>query len=131
MRVFGQLFKARDKPQDALNGSGYSFLFGRSTAGQSVNAHSAMQLSAVYACVRILAESIAALPLHFYRYTDTVNPSRAFFIKYRKDYLQNPIGASMTSSGWTCWAFCISGRGMFARTQKGSASSNVYRRGLA
>ena len=77
MRVFGQLFKARDKPQDALNGSGYSFLFGRSTAGQSVNAHSAMQLSAVYACVRILAESIAALPLHFYRYTDTGSKQKA------------------------------------------------------
>lgn len=71
------LFKARDKPQDALNGSGYSFLFGRSTAGQSVNAHSAMQLSAVYACVRILAESIAALPLHFYRYTDTGSKQKA------------------------------------------------------
>lgn len=77
MSVFGKLFKARDKPQDALNGSGYSFLFGRSTAGQSVNAHSAMQLSAVYACVRILAESIAALPLHFYRYTDTGSKQKA------------------------------------------------------
>lgn len=77
MSVFEKLFKARDKPQDTLNGSGYSFLFGRSTAGQSVNAHSAMQLSAVYACVRILAESIAALPLHFYRYTDTGSKQKA------------------------------------------------------
>ncbi len=29
-----------------------------------------MQTSAVYACVRILAETIASLPLHTYKYTD-------------------------------------------------------------
>ena len=35
-----------------------------------MNEFSAMRVSAVYACVRILAESIAALPLHVYRYKD-------------------------------------------------------------
>ena len=30
-----------------------------------------MQTTAVYACVRILAETIASLPLHVYRYTDS------------------------------------------------------------
>lgn len=44
MSAFGKLFKARDKPQDALNGSGYSFMFGRSAAGQAVNERSAMQM---------------------------------------------------------------------------------------
>lgn len=29
-----------------------------------------MQTTAVYACVRILAETIASLPLHTYRYTE-------------------------------------------------------------
>ena len=77
MSVFGKLFKARDKPQDALNGSGYSFMFGRSVAGQSVNERSAMQMSAVYACVRILAESIASLPLHFYQYNDAGGKEKA------------------------------------------------------
>ena len=77
MSVFGKLFKARDKPQDALNGSGYSFMFGRSAAGQSVNERSAMQMSAVYACVRILAESIASLPLHFYKYNDAGGKEKA------------------------------------------------------
>lgn len=77
MSVFGKLFKARDKPQDALNGSGYSFMFGRSAAGQSVNERSAMQMSAVYACVRILAESIASLPLHFYQYNDAGGKEKA------------------------------------------------------
>lgn len=68
---------ARDKPQDALNGSGYSFMFGRSAAGQAVNERSAMQMSAVYACVRILAESIASLPLHFYQYNDAGGKEKA------------------------------------------------------
>ena len=77
MSVFGKLFKARDKPQDALNGSGYSFMFGRSAAGQAVNERSAMQMSAVYACVRILAESIASLPLHFYQYNDAGGKEKA------------------------------------------------------
>ena len=77
MRIFGKLFKARDKPQDALNGSGYSFMFGRSAAGQAVNERSAMQMSAVYACVRILAESIASLPLHFYQYNDAGGKEKA------------------------------------------------------
>ena len=30
-----------------------------------------MQTTAVYACVRILAETIASLPLHTYKYTET------------------------------------------------------------
>ena len=57
-----ELFRARDKPRNALNGSGYSFLFGNTVAGKTVNERSAMQMSAVYACVRILSEAIAALP---------------------------------------------------------------------
>ena len=36
-----------------------------------------MQMSAVYACVRILAEAIASLPLHFYQYNDTGGKEKA------------------------------------------------------
>ena len=32
-----------------------------------------MQISTVYACVRLLAETVAGLPLHLYRYTDKGN----------------------------------------------------------
>ncbi len=67
----GRIFRSRDKPQNSLNGSGYSFLFGGTTSGKAVNERSAMQMTAVYACVRILAEAIASLPLHVYRYNDT------------------------------------------------------------
>ena len=43
-------------------------LVGRSTtaAGQSVTADSALKVSAVYACVKVLAETIASLPLMLY-----------------------------------------------------------------
>ncbi len=43
-------------------------MFGKSAAGAKVNEFTAMQTTAVYACVRILAESIAGLPLHVYEY---------------------------------------------------------------
>ena len=36
-----------------------------------------MQMTAVYACVRILSEAIAGLPLHLYRYTDTGGKEKA------------------------------------------------------
>ena len=67
---FRGLFKSRDKPQDSYYFSGAPFLFGKSISGANVNEFSAMRVSAVYACVRILAESIAALPLHVYEYKD-------------------------------------------------------------
>ena len=69
MSIFGKLFHSRDKPTNSLSGT-LQYYFGRSTAGQTVNQHTAMQVTVVYACVRILAESIAGLPLHVYRYKD-------------------------------------------------------------
>lgn len=71
MRLFAGIFKARDKPKDALGGSRYSFLFGGTTAGKPVNEYTAMQMTAVYSCVRILSETLAGLPLHVYRYNDS------------------------------------------------------------
>ncbi|MDI9551700.1 MAG: phage portal protein [Bacteroidota bacterium] len=74
---FSGLFRARDKPRNALNGSAFSFLFGRSASGKLVNERSAMQMSAVYACVRVLSEAVASMPLHFYRYNDTGGKEKA------------------------------------------------------
>lgn len=70
MNIFSRMFKARDKPQDSLGGSQYSFFFGRTTSGKPVNERTAMQMTAVYSCVRILSEAVAGLPLHLYRYTE-------------------------------------------------------------
>ena len=69
MGLFSGLFKSRDKPTNSTVGSTYTFYMGGSTAGKYVNERSAMQMTAVYSCVRILAEAVAGLPLHLYRYT--------------------------------------------------------------
>lgn len=66
-RVLSGWFHSRDKPSNSVGG-GWRFLFGGTTSGKAVNERTAMQTSAVYACVRILSESIAGLPLHVYRY---------------------------------------------------------------
>lgn len=47
--------------------SGQVFTFGRSDSGEVVNERSAMQIATVYACVRLLAETVAGLPLHLFR----------------------------------------------------------------
>ena len=65
MNLFKGWFKR--KPTNSLNGSGYRFMMGGSTSGKHVNERSAMQMTAVYACVRILSESIASLPVHLYQ----------------------------------------------------------------
>lgn len=69
MSIFSR-FYSRDKPMNRTVGSSFSFYMGGSSSGKSVTERSAMQMTAVYACVRILSEAIAGLPLHLYRYTD-------------------------------------------------------------
>ena len=78
---FGQ---ARDKPVDKAADAGYSFLFGRTTSGKPVNERTAMQTTAVYACVRILAEAVASLPLHVYEYQDAFLYYQQFIPLYPK-----------------------------------------------
>ena len=70
MSIFSGLFKSRDKPKDTSLGGGFRFYMGQTSSGKMVTERSAMQISAVYACVRVLSEAVAGLPLHFYRYTD-------------------------------------------------------------
>lgn len=68
MGFFSGLFKSRDKPTDSTAGSAYRFYMGGTTSGKAVTERSAMQMTAVYSCVRILAEAIAGLPIHLYKY---------------------------------------------------------------
>ncbi len=58
---FTALFRARDKPKDSVSAA-TTFSFGLSGSGKSVNARTAIQVSAVYACVRVIAETVASLP---------------------------------------------------------------------
>lgn len=65
------LKQARDKPKNEYEGQDFSYLFGRTTSGENVDEFKAMQTTAVYACVRILAEAVASLPIHVYERTET------------------------------------------------------------
>ena len=77
MGILSGLFHSRDKPTNATNGSSYRFFLGGSTSGKAVTERSAMQMTAVYSCVRILAEAIAGLPLHLYTYKDDGGKEKA------------------------------------------------------
>ena len=66
MKLFGR--RARDKPKNDLGGVTYSL--GGTASGQAVNERTAMTVTAVYACVRILSEAVAGLPVHMYKYQD-------------------------------------------------------------
>jgi HK97 family phage portal protein len=59
--------KARADPQDSTSGSVYRAYYGHTSSGKTVTERSSMQVTAVYACVRVLAEAVASLPLHLYR----------------------------------------------------------------
>lgn len=64
------LKRQRGEPKNKYEGNDFSLLFGRTTSGKTVNERTALQTTEVYACVRILSETIASLPLHVYRYTE-------------------------------------------------------------
>ena len=77
MGLLSNIFHSRDKPTNATAGSAYRFFLGRSTAGKAVTERSAMQMTAVYCCVRILSEAVAGLPLQLYKYNDSGGKERA------------------------------------------------------
>jgi HK97 family phage portal protein len=58
----------------------FRFFFAPSSFGKQVTEKNAMQSAAVYACVRVIAETVASLPLHLYRQVeegkrrDTLHP---------------------------------------------------------
>lgn len=79
MGLFKKKSKARDAPEveNRTVGSSFTFLMGSSSAGKVVTERSAMQMTAVYACVRILSEAVAGLPLHFYKYNEDGSKQKA------------------------------------------------------
>ena len=77
MGILSGIFRSRDKPVDSTVGSRYAFYMGGTAAGKVVTERSAMQMTAVYACVRILSEAVAGLPLHLYRYNDEGGKEKA------------------------------------------------------
>lgn len=77
MKFLSGLFRSRDKPRNSTSGSSYRFFYGQSSSGKCVTERSAMQMTAVYACVRILSEAVAGLPLHLYKWGDSGSKEKA------------------------------------------------------
>ena len=77
MSLITGLFRSRDTPRNRTAGSAYAFFMGGSSSGKLVNERTAMQMTAVYACVRVLSEAVAGLPLHLYRCTEDGGKEKA------------------------------------------------------
>lgn len=65
-RVKGALLNWLGVPISLTTGEFWKEWFGTSSSGKVVTADKAMQLSSVWACVRLLSESISTLPLKIY-----------------------------------------------------------------
>ena len=71
----------------------------QSSAGVAVTANTAMSYSAVYACVRVLAETIASLPLNVYERLDNGGKQKAFNHQLYP-ILHNIANPELTSFEW-------------------------------
>ncbi len=91
---FKSIFNSRDKPQNAVSAAP-AFFFGSSAAGKQVNARTAIQVSTVYACVRVIAETVASLPLNLYQDTDSGSEKAQKHPLYR--LLHDEPNSEMTS----------------------------------
>lgn len=56
-------------PVDLMNADFWNYFENQNVAGQVVNQTTVLQLSAVWACVRLIAETISTLPLQVYKRT--------------------------------------------------------------
>ena len=88
------LFRARDKPTNAVSAAP-AFFFGSSVAGKSVTARTAIQVPTVYACVRVIAETVASLPLHLFEEKETGSDKAMKHLLYR--LLHDEPNPEMTS----------------------------------
>ena len=91
MGFFSNLFRGRDAPSNSIVGSGYGFFMGSTASGKRVNARSAMQMTAVYSCVRILSEAVAGLPLQFSGITIMAVRKKRWIIRFIFCYMMNRI----------------------------------------
>lgn len=69
---------SKDRPRDeTFKDASSAFFFGPTSSGAKVTERTAMQMTAVYSCVRILSEAVAGLPLHLYRYDESGSKVKA------------------------------------------------------
>lgn len=67
---FRRLFERRELTFQTYDGWEDLFTFGPTSSGKTVNQTNALQVAAVYACVRVLSDSISKLPLQVFRRVD-------------------------------------------------------------
>ena len=94
---FAGLFRARDKPEDVVSAA-TTFSFGGSSAGKSVTPRNAIQVSVVYACVRVIAETIASLPFGVFQETKEGSIKALDHPLYR--IIHDEPNSEMTSFVW-------------------------------
>jgi HK97 family phage portal protein len=99
--IFRRLFEKRNDDSNLLNPKTWllnALGMTKSLTGVSVNEVTAMNLSAVYACVRIISETIASLPLNVYRRLDKGKEKATDHPLYRA--LHTRPNKDMTSFSW-------------------------------
>jgi len=90
MDMFARKRKTEKKANNSLPTS-LSIFAGGSKAGVHVDEVTAMQVSAIYACVRVIAESFATLPMHVHRHVDNGSEIiRDHHLYYLLHYAPNP-----------------------------------------
>ena len=94
MNPFLRLFHPREGPKNQVSAA-ETFYFGSSNAGKTVNPRNAVQVSTVYACVRVIAETIASLPFGIYEETDKGSKKAVDHPLYR--LLHDEPNSEMTS----------------------------------
>jgi len=90
---------------------------GTSVAGVHVDADSAMRVNAVYACVSLISEMIASLPLHVYRDAGDGTPAKAKEHKLYRLLHDEPVPGRLTSFEWreTMLTWCLLRGDAYAR----------------
>jgi len=98
-----------ENPATPLGGPGFwAWLFAGETteAGETVNDYSALQQATVYACVRVISESVASLPLKVYERINPAGRKESFDheLYYLLQYSPNPEMTAFTF--WETMAGC-------------------------
>jgi HK97 family phage portal protein len=98
-----------ENPATPLGGPGFwAWLFAGETteAGETVNDYTALQQATVYACVRVISESVASLPLKIYERLDPAGRKEAIEheLYYLLQYAPNPEMTAFTF--WETMAGC-------------------------
>ena len=84
-------------PISLKDGAFWQEWFGTSASGQHVTVDKALQLSTVWACVRLLSESVSTLPLKLYRRSPK-NRHRLFAAVTKLFQVLNRVQASLAIS---------------------------------